>query len=85
MEKGSSYPDQSVLTNAKEHDRSQLEVLMDDKECMYAFDRGYLDYKRFDEMTDNGFSSSRVYEKMRSYGHVSTLNCQRTRPFNQMK
>ncbi len=55
MEKGCSYPDQSVLTNAKEHDRGQLEVLVDDKECMYVFDRGYLDYERFDRMTDEGY------------------------------
>ena len=52
---GCSYPDQAILTNAKEHDRGQLEVLIDDKECMYAFDRGYLDYERFDRMTDDGY------------------------------
>lgn len=55
MEKGCSYPDKAVLTNAKEHDRGQLEVLVDDKECMYVFDRGYLDYERFDRMTDEGY------------------------------
>jgi IS4 transposase len=55
MENGCSYPDQAVLTNAKEHDRGQLEVLVDDKECMYVFDRGYLDYERFDRMTDEGY------------------------------
>lgn len=55
MEKGHSYPDQAVLTNAKEHDRGQLEVHVDDKECMYVFDRGYLDYDRFDRMTDDGY------------------------------
>ncbi|MBQ0140136.1 MAG: IS4 family transposase [Kurthia sp.] len=55
LEKGCSYPDKAVLTNAKEHDRGQLEVLVDDKECMYVFDRGYLDYERFDRMTDDGF------------------------------
>lgn len=55
MEKGYSYPDQAVLTNAKEHDRGQLEVFVDDKECMYVFDRGYLDYERFDRMTDEGY------------------------------
>ncbi|MGG3232971.1 IS4 family transposase [Priestia flexa] len=54
-EKGCSYPDNAVLTNAKEHDRGQLEVLVDDKECMYVFDRGYLDYERFDRMTDDGY------------------------------
>ena len=55
MEKGCSYPDKAVLTNAVEHDRGQLEVLVDDKECMYVFDRGYLDYERFDRMTDEGY------------------------------
>ena len=55
LEKGCSYPDKAVLTNAKEHDRGQLEVLVDDKECMYVFDRGYLDYERFDRMTDDGY------------------------------
>ena len=55
MEKGLSYPDKAVLTNAIEHDRGQLEVFIDDKECMYVFDRGYLDYERFDRMTDDGY------------------------------
>lgn len=55
MEKGRSYPDQAVLTNAIEHDRGQLDVFIDDKECMYVFDRGYLDYKRFDQMTYDGY------------------------------
>src|SRR5690625_594273 len=55
MEKGLSYPDQAALTNAVEHDRGQLEVLVDDKACMYVFDRGYLDYERFDRMTDEGY------------------------------
>ena len=53
--KGLSYPDQVVLTNAVEHDRGQLEVLIDDKACMYVFDRGYLDYERFDRMTDDRY------------------------------
>lgn len=55
MEKGCSYPDKAVLTNAIEHDRGQLEVFIDDKECLYVFDRGYLDYERFDRMTDEGY------------------------------
>lgn len=55
MEKGRSYPDKAVFTNAIEHDRGQLEVLVDDKECMYVFDRGYLDYERFDQMAADGY------------------------------
>lgn len=39
LDKGLSYPDQAVITNAKEHDRGQLEVLVDDQSCMYVFDR----------------------------------------------
>ncbi len=55
MEKGTSYPEKAVLTTAKEHDRGQLEVLVDDKKCMYVFHRFYLDYERFDRMTDEGY------------------------------
>jgi IS4 transposase len=55
MEKGISYPEKAVMTTAKEHDRGQLEVMVDEKECMYVFDRGYLDYERFDCMTDDGY------------------------------
>ena len=44
-----------MITTAKEHDRNQLEVLVDDKEAMYVFDRGYVDYERFDRMTDDGY------------------------------
>ncbi len=46
MEKDCSYPDKTVLMNAIEHDRGQPEVLVDDKECMYVFDRGYLNMKK---------------------------------------
>ncbi|WP_042354047.1 IS4 family transposase [Bacillus rubiinfantis] len=55
MEKGTSYPEKAIITTAKEHDRGQLEIMVDDKECMYVFDRGYLDYERFDRMTDDGY------------------------------
>jgi putative transposase len=55
MEEGRSYPEKAVITNAKEHDRGQLEVMVEDKECMDVFDRGYLDYERFDRMTDEGY------------------------------
>jgi putative transposase len=55
MEKGASYPEKAVMTTAKEHDRNQLEIMVDDKECMYVLDRGYLDYGRFDRMTEEGY------------------------------
>lgn len=55
MDKDTVYPEKAVITTAKEHDRNQLEVLVDDREAMYVFDRGYLDYERFDRMTDDGY------------------------------
>ena len=48
MGKDNVYPDKAIMTNADEHDRNQLEVLVDDQEAMYVFDRGYVDYERFD-------------------------------------
>lgn len=55
MDKDNVYPDKAVITPAKEHDRNQLEVLVDDREAVYVFDRGYMDYGRFDRMTDEGY------------------------------
>ena len=55
MDKNTVYPEKAIITPAKEHDRNQLEILVDDKEAMYVFDRGYVDYERFDRMTDDGY------------------------------
>ncbi|GEN36729.1 hypothetical protein ADA01nite_41890 [Aneurinibacillus danicus] len=54
MDKETAYPDKALITTANEHHRGQLEVLVDDKEAMYVFDCGYVDYERFDRMTDDG-------------------------------
>ena len=43
------YPDKIALTTAKPSDRSQMDQLIDEEGATYVFDRGYLDYKRFDE------------------------------------
>ena len=42
------------MRKCEKNDRKQLEVLVDDNEAMYVFDRGYVDYKRFDSFTDDG-------------------------------
>lgn len=55
MENRTSYLEKALMTTAKEHDRGQLEIMVDDKECMYVFNRGYIDYERFDRMTDDGY------------------------------
>lgn len=73
MEKGHSYPDQAILSNAIEHDRNHLEIFIDDKECMYVFDRGYLDYERFDRMTDDGYFFSTRLRKNAVIRYLETF------------
>lgn len=51
MNKNTLYPDKVEITNAKEHDRNQLEGLVDDRCAIYTFDHGNLDYVQFDRMT----------------------------------
>lgn len=42
MNKETVYLEKAVITTAKEHDRNQLEILVDDIDDMYVFDRGYV-------------------------------------------
>lgn len=44
------YPTDFTLTNAKEHDVNQLELLVDQAEATYVFDRSYLDFDRMDQL-----------------------------------
>lgn len=36
-----SYLDKATLTNVTRYECGWLEVFIDDKECLYVFDRGY--------------------------------------------
>ena len=54
MDKETVYPDKAVITPAMDHDRTQMEVLIDEKEAMYVFDRGYVDYEKYDRYGDEG-------------------------------
>ena len=54
-EDGSHYPEKEIMTNAKENDRNQLEVFVYEKEAMYGYDPEYVDHKRLDTFTDDGF------------------------------
>jgi hypothetical protein len=47
-------PEKVVMTPAKSSDRSQMEELIDEKGMTYVFDRGYNDYAKYDEYTDQG-------------------------------
>lgn len=55
------YPEKVVITSAKSNDRTQMDVLIDEKGAMYVFDRGYVDYQKFDDYCDQGvFFASRL-------------------------
>nr|WP_083910412.1 IS4 family transposase [Effusibacillus pohliae] len=47
-------PDKVALTPAKRHDRTQMDELIDESGAMYVFDRGYVDYKKFDGYCERG-------------------------------
>jgi hypothetical protein len=85
MEKGISYPEIVVLTNEKEHARNQLEVMVYDKESMYVFDTGYLDYERFDRMADDGYFSFLDFVKMPSFGKSMILSRKKNLTFYRIK
>lgn len=44
-------PDAFVVTNAVEHDKTAMDSLIDSRHCIYVFDKGYLDYEKFDQYT----------------------------------
>jgi hypothetical protein len=51
---GYLYPDAATLTCAKVADSKELDKLVvEDPNIMYVFDRGYIDYKRFDEYCEH--------------------------------
>lgn len=45
------FPDAFVVTNANASDKSQMDDLILQKHCIYVFDKGYVDYKKFDQYT----------------------------------
>lgn len=52
---GCNYPERAILTTARKSDKSQLdELLIADPDALYVFDRGYVDYKKWDDYCDAG-------------------------------
>jgi len=50
------HPKQFEITNAVEHDSEYLEVLVNKPKAAYVFDRGDLDFDRFDQMDSDDYS-----------------------------
>lgn len=47
-------PEIILVSNAKPHDRSKMEDLITENNCIYIFDKGYVDYKKFDSFSEKG-------------------------------
>ena len=51
------YPDTAIITPAKHADRTRMDDLVtEDPNIINVFDRGYIDYKKFDEYCDNNIT-----------------------------
>jgi hypothetical protein len=52
---GDPIPDAATITVARKSDKSQLEsLIVEDEDALNVFDRGYLDYKQFDDYSGKG-------------------------------
>jgi hypothetical protein len=54
VQDGVLVPEKVHLTPAKQSDRSQMEALIEASDATYVFDRGYVDYQKFDDYCENG-------------------------------
>lgn len=49
---GKGIPETVIVSNARVHDIDKLDNLTEDPNCIYVFDKGYVDYKKFDTFTN---------------------------------
>jgi len=49
------YPHTAVITTARGNDRTQMDnlIIEESEDVLYVFDRGYIDYEKFDSYCDN--------------------------------
>ena len=52
---GLVHPEQFEISNASEHDHDYLDVFVNQPLATYVFDRGYIDFKTFDQMKWEGY------------------------------
>lgn len=48
---GRGVPETILVSNAKANDITKIDDLTKDTNCIYVFDKGYVDYKKFDDFT----------------------------------
>lgn len=78
--KDHTIPDKAVLLPAKHADRTQMDKLVDiDSNAIYLFDRGYVDYKKFDHYCLNNL---RFITRLKKNAEIEVLNEQAPDPEN---
>lgn len=71
-----TVPNQAILTDAKQADRSQMGALVEmDSDAIQLFDRGYNDYKQFDALCAH---KARFVTKLKKNASVEVLETQAT-------
>lgn len=64
-------PDKAVITPAKPSDRTQMDALVvEEQDALNVFDRGYMDYKKFDYYCQNG---TRFVSRLRSNALIEVI------------
>lgn len=66
MEEGMVHPEQFEMTHASEHDHDYLDIFVNKPLATYVFDRGYIDFKAFDQMKWDGYFFVSGIKKTRS-------------------
>ena len=67
-------PVKSIITEAKKNDRTQMnDLVVTDRDVINVFDRGYVDYKKFDEYCEAGIRFNQT-ERQRLYSGVRPLS-----------
>jgi hypothetical protein len=49
------YPEHINIVKGNINDRKCVDNMFRDKDCIYVFDRGYYDYRWYDQLTESGF------------------------------
>lgn len=69
-------PEIIVVSNAKQHDRTKMKELITNDNCIYIFDKGYVDYKIFDEFSSKGI---RFITRLKDNAAITEIsNCEIT-------
>ena len=50
-----SYPEEVTITEAKRNERTEMDsIIVDEPDALNVFDRGYVDYQKYDHYCENG-------------------------------